>query len=79
MKLDKYESHDIVFVMDKNKFIFFFDRDLSLLQIKILKRIVTHFINDLKIIIIYSIPDEVRYQRKLEKFQSRERNHAKYH
>lgn len=70
MKLDKYESHDIVFVMDKNKFIFFFDRDLSLLQIKILKRIVTHFINDLKIIIIYSIPDEVRYQRKLEKFQS---------
>lgn len=70
MKLDKYESHDIVFVMDKNKFIFFFDRDLSLLQIKILKRIVTHFINDLKIIIIHSIPDEVRYQRKLEKFQS---------
>lgn len=70
MKLDKYESHDIVFVMDKNKFIFFFDRDLSLLQIKILKRIVTHFINDLKIIIIYSIPDEVRYQRKFEKFQS---------
>lgn len=70
MKLDKYESHDIVFIMDKNKFIFFFDRDLSLLQIKILKRIVTHFINDLKIIIIYSIPDEVRYQRKLEKFQS---------
>lgn len=70
MKLDKYESHDIVFVMDKNKFIFFFDRDFSLLQIKILKRIVTHFINDLKIIIIYSIPDEVRYQRKLEKFQS---------
>lgn len=70
MKLDKYESHDIVFVMDKNKFIFFFDRDLSLLQIKILKRIVTHFINDLKIIIIYSIPDEVRYQRELEKFQS---------
>lgn len=70
MKLDKYESHDIVFVMDKNKFIFFFDRDLSLLQIKILERIVTHFINDLKIIIIYSIPDEVRYQRKLEKFQS---------
>lgn len=70
MKLDKYESHDIVFIMDKNKFIFFFDRDLSLLQIKILKRIVTHFINDLKIIIIHSIPDEVRYQRKLEKFQS---------
>lgn len=70
MKLDKYESHDIVFIMDKNKFIFFFDRDLSLLQIKILERIVTHFINDLKIIIIYSIPDEVRYQRKLEKFQS---------
>lgn len=70
MKLDKYESHDIVFVMDKNKFIFFFDRDLSLLQIKILKRIVTHFINDLKSIIIHSIPDEVRYQRKLEKFQS---------
>lgn len=70
MKLDKYESHDIVFIMDKNKFIFFFDRDLSLLQIKILKRIVTHFINDLKIIIIYSIPDEVRYQRKFEKFQS---------
>lgn len=70
MKLDKYESHDILFVMDKNKFIFFFDRDLSLLQIKILKRIVTHFINDLKIIIIHSIPDEVRYQRKLEKFQS---------
>lgn len=70
MKLDKYESHDIVFVMDKNKFIFFFDRDLSLLQIKILKRIVTHFINDLKIIIIHSISDEVRYQRKLEKFQS---------
>lgn len=70
MKLDKYETHDIVFVMDKNKFIFFFDRDLSLLQIKILKRIVTHFINDLKIIIIHSIPDEVRYQRKLEKFQS---------
>lgn len=70
MKLDKYESHDIVFIMDKNKFIFFFDRDLSLLQIKILERIVTHFINDLKIIIIHSIPDEVRYQRKLEKFQS---------
>lgn len=70
MKLDKYESHNIVFVMNKNKFIFFFDRDLSLLQIKILKRIVTHFINDLKIIIIYSIPNEVRYQRKLEKFQS---------
>lgn len=70
MKLDKYESHNIVFIMDKNKFIFFFDRDLSLLQIKILKRIVTHFINDLKIIIIHSIPDEVRYQRKLEKFQS---------
>lgn len=70
MKLDKYESHDIVFVMDKNKFIFFFDRDLSLLQIKILKRIVTHFIDDLKIIIIHSISDEVRYQRKLEKFQS---------
>lgn len=70
MKLDKYESHDIVFVMDKNKFIFFFDKDLSLLQIKILKRIVTHFINDLKIIIIHSIPDEVHYQRKLEKFQS---------
>lgn len=39
MKLDKYESHDIVFVMDKNKFIFFFDRDLSLLQIKILKEL----------------------------------------